>query len=135
MSKSEKEPNKQLKECVLSWIDRLSTHFNQPQDEEQIKIFLHALRVNTVWQVNKAFERCLNECQFMPKLADVHQRMPEQDMNAAFANKKTTEMMQDINAYYNGQAETWETEEHPGSIYRWYGKNGDRVMLLSVRRA
>ena len=68
MSKSEKEPNKQLKECVLSWIDRLSTHFNQPQDEEQIKIFLHAFRVNTVWQVNKAFERCLNECQFMPKL-------------------------------------------------------------------
>ena len=56
-------------------------------------------------------------------------------MNAVFANKKTTEMMQDINAYYNGQAETWETEEYHGSFYRWYGKTADRMMLLSVRRA
>jgi hypothetical protein len=63
---------------ILEWVERLSTHFNQPQDEEQIKIFLHALRSATVYQVDIAFERCLNECMFMPKLADVHQRMPEQ---------------------------------------------------------
>lgn len=59
-------------------MDQLSTHFGQPQDEEQIKIFLHALRNCTVYQVEQAFDRCLNECQFMPKLADVHARMPEQ---------------------------------------------------------
>ncbi len=135
MSKKENGPNKQLRECVLGWIEKLSTHFNQPQDEEQIKIFLHALRDCSVQQVNRAFERCLNECEFMPKLSQVHDRMPERDINEAFANKKTTEMMQDINTYYEGKAETWETEEHPGSVYRWYGKPEGRLMLLSVRRA
>lgn len=59
-------------------MDKLGTHFNQPQDEEQIKIFLHALRNCTAYQVDHAFERCMNECEFMPKLADVHKRMPEQ---------------------------------------------------------
>jgi hypothetical protein len=53
-------------------------HFGATQDEDQIKIFVHALRSNTIYQIDQAFERCLNECQFMPRLADVHQRMPEQ---------------------------------------------------------
>lgn len=59
-------------------MDKLGTHFNQPQDEEQIKIFLHALRNCTAYQVDHAFERCMNECEFMPKLADVHKRMSDQ---------------------------------------------------------
>jgi hypothetical protein len=77
-SRGERQNDSALKLKILEWIDRLSTHFNSPQDEEQIKIFLHALRNNTVYQVHLGFERCLNECQFMPKLADVHARMPEQ---------------------------------------------------------
>lgn len=63
---------------MLNWLDKLSTHFNQPQEEEQVKIFLHALRNNTIYQIDTAMERCLNELQFVPKLAEVHQRMPEQ---------------------------------------------------------
>jgi hypothetical protein len=61
---------------IVEWIDRLSTHFNAPQEDEQIKIFLHALRNNTTYQLDIAFDRCLNECQFMPKLSEVHQRIP-----------------------------------------------------------
>lgn len=63
---------------VLECVDRLSTHFNAPQEEDQINIFVHALRDCTPYQIEESFDRCLNECQFMPKLADVHQRMPEQ---------------------------------------------------------
>jgi len=65
-----------LNECVLDWVAKLSAHFGAQQDDEQIKIFLHALRDNTTYQVETAFERCLNECEFMPKLHDIHQRMP-----------------------------------------------------------
>lgn len=78
MSRKDNSPNRPLNECVLGWIEKLSAHFNQPQDEDQVKIFLNALRNSTIYQVDVAFERCLNECQFMPKLADVHARMPEQ---------------------------------------------------------
>src|SRR5208283_1192001 len=78
MTKKDKQQNPQLKECVLSWIEKLSAHFNSPQEEDQIVIFLHALRNCTTYQVDVAFEKCLNECQFMPKLAEVHARMPEQ---------------------------------------------------------
>ena len=63
---------------IAEWIDKLSTHFGTPQDDEQIKIFIHALERNTSYQIDQAFERCLNECQFMPKLSEVHHRMPEE---------------------------------------------------------
>lgn len=63
---------------MLGWVDKLSAHFGAVQDEEQVKIFLHALRNSTPYQVDVAFDRCLNECQFMPKLADIHQRMPQE---------------------------------------------------------
>lgn len=77
---SPKQPSKdsELKLLILEWIDKLSTHFKSPQDEGEIKIFLHALQNCTTYQVEQAFERCLNECTFMPKLAEVHKRMPEQ---------------------------------------------------------
>ena len=41
-------------------------------------MFTHALRNNTTYQVEIGFERCLNECEFMPRLADLHKRMPEE---------------------------------------------------------
>jgi hypothetical protein len=81
MSKQEGKQKKQsseLNDKIIEWIEKLSIHFNQPQDEEQIKIFLHALRRNTPYQIEEAFDRCLSECEFMPRLADVHKRMPEQ---------------------------------------------------------
>jgi hypothetical protein len=62
---------------VLSWVGKLASHFGVGLEEDQVKIFTHALRNNTTYQVDIAFDRCLNECQFMPRLADVHQRMPE----------------------------------------------------------
>src|ERR1700731_158146 len=76
MSRSDKEQNKQLNECVLNWLEKLASHFGTTQDEEQINIFIHALKDNTTYQVETAFERCLNECQFMPRLREVHERMP-----------------------------------------------------------
>lgn len=78
MNKREIEPSKRLNECVLNWVSKLAAHFNVAMDDDQVKIFTHALRNNTTYQADIAFDRCLNECEFMPKLHDVHERMPEQ---------------------------------------------------------
>lgn len=63
---------------MLQWVSKLAAHFNTQLDDDQINIFVHALRNSTVYQVEHAFERCLNECEFMPKLSDVHKRMSDQ---------------------------------------------------------
>jgi hypothetical protein len=72
-----KQSNESASDSVLKWLQKLSRHFNAELSEDQLEIFTHALRNNTRYQIDEAFDRCLNECQFMPKLADVHQRMPE----------------------------------------------------------
>lgn len=69
------ESNKSL---ILEWLGRLSKHFGTELDEGQIEIFLHALQKCSPYQVTTAFEACLNECEFMPRLAQIHERMPEQ---------------------------------------------------------
>ena len=46
--------------------------------EEQISLFIGALRNYSQYQIDKGFERCLNECEFMPKLKQFHDRVPEQ---------------------------------------------------------
>jgi len=61
---------------VTEWVTKLAAHFNQPQDDDQLEIFIHALRNNSLYQIRTAFDRCLNECEFMPRLAQVHAKMP-----------------------------------------------------------
>lgn len=67
------------KDLILGWISRLSSHFNSELSDDQILIYLNALAKNGPGQINAAFERCLNECEFFPKLADVHKRMPDSE--------------------------------------------------------
>jgi len=75
-----KKQNKQsnVSEQIENWLVKLAAHFNVELGEEQVDIFTSALRENTRYQIDEAFNRCLNECQFMPKLSDVHQKMPEE---------------------------------------------------------
>lgn len=65
------------KDLIIGWISRLAKHFNYEASEDQIDIFVKALAKNRPGQINAAFEACLNECEFFPRLADVHKRMPE----------------------------------------------------------
>lgn len=73
-----KRSSESVQDCILSWLQKLSKHFGVELTEDQVEIFAHALKDSTVHQVDEAFERCLNECEFMPRLAQVHSRMPEQ---------------------------------------------------------
>jgi hypothetical protein len=78
MSPKQQQTDSASKLSVIDQVERLSAHFKSPQDEGQIKIFVDALQNCTVYQIETAFERCLNECEFMPKLVNVRERMPEQ---------------------------------------------------------
>jgi len=65
-------------DLVLGWLSRLSKHFGTELSEDQLEIFVKALGKSSNYQLSTAFDRCLNECQYMPRLKDVHERMPEQ---------------------------------------------------------
>src|SRR5260221_11385858 len=78
MSRKKQQDDSASKLAVIDQVEKLAAHFKSPQDDGQIKIFVDALQNCTVYQIDTAFERCLNECEFMPKLVDVHKRMPEQ---------------------------------------------------------
>jgi len=67
-----------IRECILQWIDRFSTHFNSPQDEEQIEIFLNALSKYSVYQIETACDRVMKECEFMPRIATISMRIPQE---------------------------------------------------------
>ena len=67
------------KDLIIGWLSRLAKHFNYEASEDQIDIFVKALAKNRPGQISAAFEACLNECEFFPRLADVHKRMPEFD--------------------------------------------------------
>lgn len=78
MSRKQQQTDSASKLAVIDQVERLAQHFKSPQDEGQIKIFVDALQSKTVYQIETAFDRCLNECEFMPKLVNVRERMPEQ---------------------------------------------------------
>ena len=63
---------------ILNWLSTLSKHFKTELSEDEINIFVKALHEATSYQLDTAFDNCLNTCLFMPKLAEVHKRMPEQ---------------------------------------------------------
>jgi hypothetical protein len=134
MSPKKQPRDSALKLKIIEWIEKLSLHFNSPQDEEQIGIFTRALERNTFRQIDAAFERCLNECMFMPKLADVHQRMPAREMSEDIVSQKTQEMIENMKQIVPNP-QTWETEERRGVFYTWFGSRTGPRFLLKARRA
>ena len=63
---------------VANWVLLLATHFSQPQDEDQVRVFTDGLARHSDFQIDTAFQRALHECEFMPRLRDLHMRMPEE---------------------------------------------------------
>lgn len=42
-----------------------------------MEIYIEGLWPCETWRIATAFERCIKECEFMPKLRDVFDKMPE----------------------------------------------------------
>jgi hypothetical protein len=62
---------------IAQWCEKLAAHFNVELTELQIEVFLEELTSFSDFQLDQSFERCLNECQFMPRLSEIRQRIPE----------------------------------------------------------
>lgn len=101
-----KRPNDSYK-AVIAGVTLCAKHFRTEMDEADIAIFLHALRDVEFWRIAKAFERCLNECEFMPKLADVWAKTPEPEPAAhgdieGLGNQEWTEGYEGRTLHYRG---------------------------------
>ena len=65
---------------VLKWVTLCGQHFRQEVNELDFQIFFDSLnaRCASPERTEEAFKACLNECLFMPKLAELWERMPYQ---------------------------------------------------------
>jgi hypothetical protein len=72
-----KPPDAQWREEVIRRLTACSLHFRTEIDDGQMEIYLGGLRDCDSWRIARAFERCIKECEFMPKLRDLFDKMPE----------------------------------------------------------
>jgi hypothetical protein len=62
---------------ALKWVALLAAHFRVEMSEPEIQVYCDSLGNKDPQCLNKAMQRCLNECEFMPRLKDINDRMPE----------------------------------------------------------
>lgn len=64
---------------ILKWVTLLDIHFNRKENlfPEEKKIYIEALRRFSSAQLEEAFRLALHECPYMPKIADIELRLPE----------------------------------------------------------
>lgn len=80
MTKESAELSKRPSESwnlALKWVTLLAAHFRIEMSEPEIRIYCDSLESRDPGCLSKAMQRCLNECEFMPKLKDINDRMPE----------------------------------------------------------
>lgn len=62
---------------VAKWVSLLAAHFRVELSETEIKIYCESLQNENADCLKRSMMRCLNECEFMPKLKDIRDRLPE----------------------------------------------------------
>jgi hypothetical protein len=66
-----------IAELIGSWVDKFAKHFDVVLGEEQAEIYIDVLSRYSEYQISTGCTRCLTECMFMPRAAEILQRMPE----------------------------------------------------------
>lgn len=113
LEKPSKYSNAQL--AIIRGVGQCALHFRIELTDADLEIFKHALRNTDALRIEAAFDRCLNECEFMPKLADVWAKMPE-----AEPSQEGIE--------FGVDAQEW-TEQYEGRTIRYKGDpKGTRVI-------
>lgn len=76
-----KQPDEQWRKTVIYCVTKCGLHFrgkDDPLTDIDFKIFLDGLRdFPDAKRVEAAFDSCLRELQFMPRLHDVRERIPD----------------------------------------------------------
>jgi hypothetical protein len=97
------KPQPNLSREIALWVTKCGQHFRVELTEADFEIFADALRGVELWRIRKAFERCLNECEFMPKLADVWSKMPEAEPEPKYEIPGMSEAAQEWTEEYEGR--------------------------------
>ena len=74
----------QWSDTVVRLLTRCALHYRQELTEIDLEIYLNALRPFEAYRIRGALDKCFTECEFMPKLKDILERMPD----AHFENQK-----------------------------------------------
>ncbi len=84
-----RQPNESWK-IVFKWVQLLAAHFRTDLSEADISVYCEELQSENPDKLEIALRRCLHECnEFMPKLADIHERMPESLWTAGGKSSET----------------------------------------------
>ena len=62
---------------VAKWVTLLGAHFRVELSEQEIRIYCESLQNENPDCLKRSMMRCLNECEFMPKLKMIRDRLPE----------------------------------------------------------
>ena len=58
-------------------VGKSALHFRTEISDADIEIYIDGLRDCGLDRISVGFERCIKECEFMPKLRDLFDKMPE----------------------------------------------------------
>jgi hypothetical protein len=64
---------------VLKWMAVLAAHFRVELSEPELKIYCASLQRYEPEKIERAMQRCLEECQFIPKIHDIKTRLVSPD--------------------------------------------------------
>ena len=63
---------------ILIWLAKLAAYYDRQISDEDYEIYIRGLSPISDERLAVAFERCLKECEFMPKLAEICRRLPDE---------------------------------------------------------
>ena len=61
---------------TLKWMTLLAVHFRADLTEAEMRIYCDSLAHEDPERLEVAFQRSLHECEFLPKLKEILERMP-----------------------------------------------------------
>jgi hypothetical protein len=77
-STNESPKNTASIKIIHNWLTLLSVYYKADLTETEIEIYIHGLKRYPAEVLDEAFKRCRDECKFMPKIADIAERLPEE---------------------------------------------------------
>ena len=81
---TKKSQEERLNDLIAERLQECATHLRHDLTDTDIHVCQNGLKGYSIERVNKAFDLCLRECEFMPRLADICKRLPEESPNANY---------------------------------------------------
>ena len=124
--------------CLIDWLQKFARHHKTTIEQEEIDIYVNALRGKTEYQINTACMRCLTEVTFMPRIAEIVARLPIEAHSAHYTGytqpKPIPDIVRDIAKEISPVllGSTWEEIYEQDHIRNWLVYNANLVRYLRM---